>query len=351
VARVGRPRVSSPTVRSREVRLVRRPDGKPVADDVSVETAEVTAGVGQVLVRNSAMSVEPYMRGRMSAGRSYVDPYALDEPMTGHATGVVEWSDDASVPVGSVVVHQLGWREHAALDAGAVEVVDVDGLRATDHLGALGQTGFTAWVGINVIAQTQPGDTVFVSSAAGGVGAIAGQLAKAKGCTTIGSCGSPDKVAAVVSRFGFDHAFDYHDGPLRDALSASLSTVDRKGLDVYFDNVGGEHLEVAIREMKDHGRVTLCGAISVYNATEPVPGPRNLLLMIWRRLRMEGFIVGDHDDRRPEFLAEMTDLVRQGVVTSPETVVGHGIDEAFAGFVELLDGGSVIGKAIVDLNT
>ena len=343
--------VRSPGVKSREVWLVRRPTGSPVAADVAVETVEVTAGAGQVLVRNTAMSVEPYMRGRMSELDSYVAPYALDEPMTGHAVGVVEWSDDAAVPVGSTVVHQAGWREHAALDASDVEVVDVDGLRATDHLGALGQTGFTAWVGINLIAQTQPGDTVLVSSAAGGVGAIAGQLAKAKGCTTIGSCGSASKVAAVTERFGFDHAFDYHDGRLRDLVSTSLTAVGREGLDVYFDNVGGEHLEAAVRAMNDNGRIALCGAISVYNATEPVPGPRNLLLMIWRRLRMEGYIVGDHDARKPTFLAEVTDLVRRGVVTSPETVVGHGIDEAFSGFLELLDGGSVVGKALVDLES
>lgn len=338
------------SVRSREVHLVRRPEGgAPHPDDVSIETVDVHAGPGQVLVRNTVMSVEPYMRGRMSEGTTYVDPYELGAPMSGHATGVVEWSDAADVPVGSVVVHQLGWREHAALDPADLEVVDVEGLKPTDHLGALGQTGMTAWVGMNVIARVQPGDTVFVSSAAGGVGAIAGQLAKVKGCTTIGSCGSPDKVAAVTKDFGFDTAFDYHDGRVRDLLRDAVERVGRPGLDVFFDNVGAEHLEAAIREMNEQGRIALCGAIAVYNATEPVPGPRNLLLMIWRRLRMEGFIVGDHDDVRPQFLAEMTDLVRRGEVTSPETYVGHGIEEAFSGFLTLLEGRAVIGKALVSL--
>lgn len=337
------------SVRSRAVHLVARPTGTPTAEHVDVVTSTVEAGRGEVLVRNTVMSVEPYMRGRMSEGTTYVEPYALDEPMTGHAVGVVEWSDAPDVPVGAVVVHEQGWREYVALAPGAVEVVDVDGLRPTDHLGALGQTGLTAWVGMNVIAGVEEGETVFVSSAAGGVGAIAGQLAKAKGCTTIGSCGSADKVEAVVRDFGFDTAFDYHDGRVRDLLRDGLERVDRKGLDVFFDNVGAEHLEAGIREMRDNGRIALCGAIAVYNATEPVPGPRNLLLMIWRRLRMEGFIVGDHEHLRPAFLAEMGDLVRSGAVVSPETYVGKGIDEAFSGFLTLLDGRSVIGKALVSL--
>ncbi|WP_435769643.1 NADP-dependent oxidoreductase [Nocardioides sp. SYSU DS0651] len=337
------------TVRSREVHLVRRPVGTPVPDDVDVVTTDLVVEPGQVLVRNTAMSVEPYMRGRMSESKSYVEPYPLGEPMTGHATGVVERSDDPAVPVGSVVVHQQGWREYAALPPEDVEVVDVDGLKATDHLGALGQTGFTAWVGLDVVAGAREGDTVFVSSAAGGVGAIAGQLAKARGCTTIGSCGGPDKAKRVVADFGFDTAFDYHDGPVRDLLAGALQEVDRPGLDVYFDNVGAEHLEAAIRAMRENGRIALCGMIAVYNATEPVPGPRNLLLMIWRRLRMEGFLVGDHEARRNEFLAEMTALVRDGAVVSPETYVGQGIDQAFGGFLTLLDGRAVIGKALVSL--
>lgn len=334
---------------SREVHLVRRPSGAPVPEDVAIVTVDVEPQAGQVLVRNTVMSVEPYMRGRMSEGTTYVEPYDLDAPMTGHAAGVVEWSDSPAVPVGSVVVHQFGWREYVALDPSEVEVVDVDGLQPTDHLGALGQTGLTAWVGMNVIAKVQEGDTVFVSSAAGGVGAVAGQLARAKGCTVIGSCGSPDKVQRVVSDFGFDTAFDYHDGRVRDLLRAAVEEVGKPGLDVYFDNVGSEHLEAAIREMNEQGRIALCGAIAVYNATEPVPGPRNLLLMIWRRLRMEGFIVGDHEDLRETFLAEMTELVRSGAVVSPETYVGKGIEDAFSGFLTLLEGRDVVGKALVSL--
>ncbi|WP_287163442.1 NADP-dependent oxidoreductase [Rhodococcus sp. (in: high G+C Gram-positive bacteria)] len=339
-------------MRSREVHLVRRPTGgAPSPDDVAIVTVEVEASAGQVLVRNTVMSVEPYMRGRMSEGTTYVEPYALGVAMDGHATGVVEWSDIPEVPVGSVVVHQFGWREYVALDPSGIQVVDVEGLEPTDHLGALGQTGMTAWVGMNVVARVQPGDTVFVSSAAGGVGAIAGQLAKVKGCKVIGSCGSPEKVASVVNDFGFDVAFDYHDGRVRDLLRTAVDKVGKPGLDVYFDNVGSEHLEAAIREMNERGRIAMCGAIAVYNATEPVPGPRNLLLMIWNRLRMEGFLVGDHEDVRSEFLAEMTDLVRRGEVTSPETYVGHGIEEAFSGFLTLLEGRAVIGKALVSLGS
>jgi NADPH-dependent curcumin reductase CurA len=300
-------------VSSREWQLIRHAEGRPVDDDVALVTVEVPdPGPGEVLVRNETMSVEPYMRGRMAKGRSYTDHYQLQRPMTGHAVGRVAASQDPAVPEGSWVLHEAGWREYSLL------------------------------------AGLRPGETVLVSSAAGAVGTTVGQLAKARGATVIGSAGSSAKVAALVDELGFDAAFDYHDGPVRDSLAAALQRAGREGVDVFFDNVGGEQLEAGIRVMNVFGRIALCGAISVYNATEPVPGPRNLLLMIWRRLRMEGFLLSDHEHKRSRFLEEMTGLVAGGAVRSVETVTDGGIEQAWPAFLAMLDGGHV-GKSVVSL--
>lgn len=333
----------------REVHLVRRPVGRPCPDDVALVEAPVPdPEPGQVVVRNQVMSVEPYMRGRMSEQRSYVLPYQLHAPMAGHAVGEVVASADPSVPEGAIVVHELGWREFAIVGTGDVEMVRPDGISPSTFLGALGIPGMTAWVGLTRIIGLRSNEAVLISSAAGAVGAVAGQIAHATGATVIGSCGSPAKVARCTGEFGYDVAFDYHDGPIRDLLKKALAEVGRDGIDAYFDNVGGEQLEAAIRACRERARIALCGAIAVYNATEPPPGPRNLLLMIWRRLRMEGFLVGDHRDALEEFRHQMTGWLRDGVVRDPQVVVGRGIEEAFSGFLAMLDG-SGAGKAVVTL--
>ncbi len=340
-------------LRGREVHLVRRPVGRPRPEDVAVVEVDVPApGPGQVLVRNDVMSVEPYMRGRMDEKSSYVAPYDLGAPMAGHAVGRVVASASPDLPEGATVLHEAGWREYAVLDATDVEAVDhratVLGIDPAAWLGVLGIPGMTAWVGLTRVAGLQPGETVFVSSAAGAVGAAAGQIARALGATTIGSAGSPDKVRRCVEELGYDTAFDHHHGPARELLPAALERVGRDGLDVYLDNVGGEQLEAAIRVSRERARIALCGAISVYNATEPVPGPRNLLLMIWRRIRMEGFLVGDHAEATGEFRGRMLGWLADGTVTSTETVVGDGVEEAFSGFLAMLDG-ATYGKAVVRL--
>jgi NADPH-dependent curcumin reductase CurA len=336
-------------VSSREWQLIRHAEGRPVDDDVALVTVEVPdPGPGEVLVRNETMSVEPYMRGRMAKGQSYTDHYQLDQPMTGHAVGRVVASRDPGMPEGSWVLHEAGWREYSLLLADEATVIDAEPVPPSAYLGVLGLTGFTAWVGLLEVAGLRPGETVLVSSAAGAVGTTVGQLAKARGATVMGSAGSPAKVAALVDELGFDAAFDYHDGPVRDSLAAALQRAGRKGVDVFFDNVGGEQLEAGIRVMNVFGRIALCGAISVYNATEPVPGPRNLLLMIWRRLRMEGFLLSDHEHKRSRFLEEMTGLVAGGAVRSVETVTDGGIEQAWPAFLAMLDGGHV-GKSVVSL--
>jgi NADPH-dependent curcumin reductase CurA len=332
-----------------EWHLVRRPEGVPVDADVALVEVEVgDPGPGEIVVRNTVMSVEPYMRGRMSDAPSYAEPYALNAPMTGHAVGEVVAAGSGGPAVGTWVRHERGWRELALLPAKEAETVDVAGVDASVHLGVLGLTGMTAYVGLLRVAALREGETVFVSAAAGAVGSTVGQIAKAKGCTVIGSAGSAAKVAQLTGELGFDAAFDHHDGPARDLLAAALEGAGVSGLDVYFDNVGGEQLEAAIRRMRDGGRLALCGAISTYNATEPVPGPRNLLLMIWRRLRMEGFLVGDHEDLRPDFERDMREWLRTAAVRGLETRVTGGIAQAWPAFLDMLGGGTV-GKAVVEL--
>ncbi|HEX3463722.1 MAG TPA: NADP-dependent oxidoreductase, partial [Candidatus Elarobacter sp.] len=289
------------TVRSREIRLASRPAGEPT--DANFELATVDAGPpgeGEVLVKNTLMSVEPYMRGRMNDAKSYVPPFAVGEPLSGAAVGTVIASRVPSIPFGTTVLHDRGWREFAVVPAKAARVIDTSHVPPETYLGALGTTGFTAWVGLRIIAEVREGQTIFVSGAAGAVGSMAVQLAKRAGLRVIGSASSPEKARFVREQFGANAAFDYHDGPTK-----MLRELAPDGIDVYFDNVGGEQLEAAIFATREHARLVLCGAISQYNAASPPPGPRNLAIAIGRRLRLEGFIVIDHLARFPEFVAEV----------------------------------------------
>jgi NADPH-dependent curcumin reductase CurA len=328
-----------------EIQLARRPHGAPVPDDFHVAEAPAPEPAdGQVLVRNTWMSVDPYMRGRMNEGRSYAPPYELGKAMYGGAVGEVVASRDDEFAEGDVVQHELGWREYAVVDARHAFRVDPAVGPPQAFLGVLGMPGLTAYVGLLDMAQLRDGDVVFVSGAAGAVGSLVGQLANVRGHTVIGSAGSPDKVAYVRDVLGFDRAFDYHDGP----VAGRLAEAAPEGIDVYFDNVGGEHLEAAIGAMRDHGRIALCGSISGYNATEPVPGPRNLGLATGRRLTLRGFIVRDHYDRRDAFLAEVGGLLRDGRIVAPETVVEGGLPAAPQAFIDLLAGANT-GKMLVKL--
>jgi hypothetical protein len=243
-----------------------------------------------------------------------------------------------------VVLHGLGWRSHAVLDARRVGKVDPAAAPLGAYLGVLGMPGLTAYAGLLVTAEFQPGDVVFVSSAAGAVGQVAGQLAKLRGAArVIGSAGSAEKVAYLVDELGFDAAFDHHDGPARHRLREAAPD----GIDVYFDNVGGEQLEAAIGSMRTHGRICVCGMISVYNATEPAPAPRNLPMMIAKRLTMRGMLVRDHGDLQPRFLAEMAPRVADGSLKYRETVF-EGLDRAPEAFLAMMRGDG-LGKILVRL--
>ncbi|MER7590046.1 NADP-dependent oxidoreductase [Micromonospora sp. NPDC127501] len=327
---------------NREIHLAGRPQGWPTEDIFRlVETEVPTPGPGQIVVRNQYMSVDPYMRGRMNDVKSYVPPFALDAPLDGAAIGEVVASEAADVAVGTTVLHGLGWREYALLDAAAARPVDPSIAPVSAYLSVLGMTGLTAYAGLLEVAAMKPGETVFVSAAAGAVGSLVGQIAKLKGAgRVIGSAGSPAKVERLRA-LGFDAAFDYHDGPVRESLRAAAPD----GVDVYFDNVGGDHLEAAISAMNLHGRAAICGMISQYNATEPPAAPRNLALVIGKRLTLRGFLVNDHNDVRAAFVRDVSGWLRDGTLSYDETIV-DGIENAPAAFLGLLRGDN-LGKMLV----
>ncbi|CAM5737345.1 NADP-dependent oxidoreductase OS=Streptomyces tendae OX=1932 GN=GUR47_10495 PE=4 SV=1 [Streptomyces tendae] len=333
-----------PTV-NREWHLVTRPVGWPKPEDFALVEAEVpTPGDGQVLVRNRYVSVDPYMRGRMSAAKSYAAPYELGKVMQGGAVGEVVASNAEGIAVGDHVLHFFGWREYAALDAKHAVKVDPDAAPLSTYLGVLGMTGLTAYAGLLRTASFKEGDSVFVSGAAGAVGSQVGQIAKLKGASrVIGSAGSDEKVKLLLDEYGFDAAFNYKNGP----VSEQLRTAAPDGVDVYFDNVGGDHLEAAIGSLNLNGRIAVCGAISVYNNTEPAPGPKNLARLIQTRGRIEGFLVGDHYDLQPQFVEEVGPWVRSGELKYRETVV-EGIENNLEAFLGVLRGDNT-GKMIVKL--
>ena len=328
---------------TREIHLASRPSGWPMPENFRV--VEVTLpdpGPGEVLVRNTFMSVDPYMRGRMNDVKSYVPPYRLDAPLDGGAVGEVVASGDESFRPGDTVLHQLGWREHALLPAGEVRTVDATRVSASAYLGVLGMPGLTAYVGLTRIAQLQEGDAVFVSGAAGAVGSVAGQLARLLGASkVIGSAGSEEKVRWLTEELGFDAAFNYRDGRVGKLLA------EHAPIDVYFDNVGGDHLEAAIFAMADFGRIAACGAIATYNEDKPVPGPRNLMMVVSKRLTLRGFIVSDHREAAGEFYRRAGAWLADGSLVFRETVV-DGLDHAVDAFLGLHRGENT-GKMLVRL--
>ncbi|MBQ1045132.1 MULTISPECIES: NADP-dependent oxidoreductase [unclassified Micromonospora] len=329
---------------NREIHLASRPDGWPTPENFRLVTTEVpTPGPGQVVVRNRFMSVDPYMRGRMNDVKSYVPPFALDAPLDGGAIGEVVAGEAGGVKPGDVVLHGLGWREYALVDARGARKIDPDLAPVTAYLGVLGMTGLTAYAGLLDVAAMKPGETVFVSGAAGAVGSMVGQIAKLRGAgRVIGSAGSRAKVERLTA-LGFDAAFDYHDGPVSKQLRAAAPD----GVDVYFDNVGGDHLEAAIGAMNLHGRAAICGMIAQYNATEPPAAPRNLALVIGKRLTLRGFLVSDHGHLREQFVQEVAGWLREGRLSYDETVI-DGIEQAPEAFLGLLRGEN-LGKMLVRL--
>jgi NADPH-dependent curcumin reductase CurA len=328
---------------SRAWHLIRRPNGMPVASDFAlVDTAPAALEPGQVRIANRWLSVDPYMRGRMSDAKSYAAPFGLNEPMAGGAVGeVIESRADGLTP-GQLVQHMAGWRDEAVLNA-----ADVQRLPATDvppqaFLGQFGMPGMTAYFGLLSVAAAKPGDIVFVSAAAGAVGSTVVQIARANGMTVIGSAGGPAKCASVKA-LGADHVIDYKAGiPVADALAQ----VAPNGIDVYFDNVGGEHFDAALGAARLGARFAVCGMIDSYNHREAAP-LRNLRQLIVARMRVEGFLFTDFIPRAGEFHRDMAAWLNQGRLRREETVV-EGLENMPDAFLGLFRGEN-IGKMLVKL--
>jgi NADPH-dependent curcumin reductase CurA len=331
-------------VASREIHLKSRPIGMPTTDNFELVSVSVPdPAPGEVQVRNLWMTVDPYMRGRMIDRPSYVPPFKLGEALQGGAIGEVAASNDPRLKAGDFVSTMFGWREVFNAPASTVQKLETFGLPPQAFLGVAGMPGLTAWVGLTKIAALKPGDVVFVSAAAGAVGSVVCQIAKIKGHTVVGSAGGAAK-GAFLKQIGVDHVIDYKTtGNLTEALLQAAP----KGIDVYFDNVGGEHLEAALTAANRFARFALCGMISQYNVVGQPEGPRNLILAVGKSIRLEGFIVSNHFNLLPEFQRDMSGWIREGKLTWKETVE-QGIENAPAAFLKLFKGENV-GKMLVKL--
>jgi NADPH-dependent curcumin reductase CurA len=336
-------------MQSREMQLKRRPVGTPVAEDFALVTVEIPPpGPGEVQVRNLWMAVDPAMRGRMNDAKSYVPPFALDVAMEGPAIGEVLASLDPAFAPGDLVFSRLGWREVFNAPASALQHRDRDALPPQAYLGFAGSTGLTAYAGLRRIAQLRAGDIVFVSAASGAVGSIACQIARIMGAKVIGSAGGPRKKAFLLDTLGVDAAIDYKaETNLTKALAREVRAIGATGIDVNFENVGGEHLQAALALANPRARFAICGMISQYNVTEAPSVPRNLTMIMTKSLRLEGFIVLDHMDLEPQFLAEMKAWHADGLINQVETV-HEGIEHSVDAFNGLFTGDN-LGRTLVKL--
>ena len=327
-----------------QVRLASRPVGLPGRDDFSFTEEPVRdPEAGEVLVRIRDVSIDPAMRGWMNDRRSYVPPIELGDVIRAAAAGTVEATADPRFVPGDAVTGILGVQEWATVEARGLLKVDTELAPLPVHLGTLGMPGLTAYFGLLDVGAAKEGDTVVVSGAAGAVGSIAGQIAKIKGCRAVGIAGGAEKCAYVVEELGFDAAIDYKEGP----VNARLREECPQGIDVYFDNVGGEILDAALARLARGARVVICGAISQYNATGPAHGPANYMSLLVNRASMRGFLVFDYADRYPEALRDLSAWLREGRLSSRiETV--RGID-AFPDALSMLFTGGNLGKVVLEV--
>ncbi|HSC18192.1 MAG TPA: NADP-dependent oxidoreductase [Rhizomicrobium sp.] len=334
-----------PNRRSREIRLARRPEGLPRPEDFQLAEREVPeAGAGQVLVRNIYMSVDPYMRGRMVERESYVPPFQIGQPLSGGAVGQVVESRNPQFHPGDYVNNFSGWQEWFVSSGGDLQKVDPAMAPIQAFLGTFGMPGLTAYAGLLKVGELKEGERVFVSAASGAVGAVVCQIAKSKGCFVVGSAGSDEKCDWLTREAGVDRAINYRScGDLTKAVRVALPD----GIDVYFENVGGAHLDAALANMRQGGRIAVCGMIEQYNATALPPGPANFINVLPKRLTIRGFIVSDWGGLMPEFLRDMAAWHRAGKMKWRETIV-QGIEKAPAAFIGLFKGEN-IGKMLVKI--
>ncbi|MGE6698108.1 NADP-dependent oxidoreductase [Hyphomonas sp. NPDC076900] len=329
--------------------LAARPVGMPKLSDFTSRQVEVAdPQPGEIQVVNTWMSVDPYMRGRMYERESYVPPFQIGETLQGGAVGRVTASAHPDFKTGDLVSSMLGWRTAwvAAPQAAMVQKLPNTGLPESAYLGVAGMPGLTAYAGLLRVGELKEGDTVFVSGAAGAVGSTVVQIAKIKGCTVIGSAGGAEKCAFVKS-LGADHVIDYKQAQGFEGLTAALKTAAPKGIDVYFDNVGGGHLTAAIEAARPFARLALCGMIAQYNETGKPEGPHNIIQAVGKQLKLQGFIVSSHADMTPAFHADMAKWIAGGKMKYEETVM-NGIEKAPDAFLGLFTGANT-GKMLVKL--
>ncbi len=328
---------------SREIRLKSRPEKWPSAENFElVEGPVPEPQAGEILVKNLYMSVDPYMRGRMRDAKSYADAWQIGEVMQGGAVGEVIASQSPDFAVGDYVVTGLGWREHSVSSTEGIRKIDPSLGPLSAFLGTLGIPGMTAYVGLKKIGEPKAGETLFVSAASGAVGANVCQIGKILGCRVVGSAGSDEKVAWLKEEAGVDEAINYK---TVGNLEAAVAQACPDGMDVYFENVGGDHLVTALNLMNKFGRIVLCGMIAMYN--EPLPGPPNLGIAIGQHLRLQGFIVSTYWDLYPQFLKDMGQWIGEGKLKWKETVV-EGLEKAPEAFIGLFKGEN-FGKMVVKL--
>jgi len=333
-------------IKSKEIHLANRPVGLPKQDDFLLKEIEVKEPSNEeVLVKNLWMSVDPYMRGRMIDRKSYVPPFQVNEVLDGRAIGVVEKSNSKNLKEGEFVISNFGWREYFVSNDSQLNIVNPDYGPIQAYLGALGMPGLTAYAGLLEVGKLQEGENVLVSAAAGAVGSIVCQIAKIKNCKVYGTTGSDDKCSWLENEIGIDKAINYK--KVENLISEYRSTIEG-GIDVYFDNVGSDHLEAAINILNIGGRIALCGMIDQYNDEITRKGPSNLMMLIMKNARMEGFIVSKYNNLNEQFLNDMKSWIESGKLSWQETIL-EGIDNAPKAFMNLFSGENT-GKMLVKLS-
>jgi NADPH:quinone reductase len=329
---------------TQQIVLASRPKGVPVLDNFRFENIELPQlQAGEILLQGMYYSVDPYMRGRMNDAKSYTPPFEIDKAIAGGVVAKVTASESANFKTGDVVSGNLPWHEQIVASEKMIQKIDIAVAPASYYLGVLGMTGLTAFVGLMDIGKPKPGETVVVSGAAGAVGAVVGQIAKIQGCRVIGIAGSDEKITLLKNEFGFDEAINYKTTP---DIKKTIADLCPKGVDIYFDNVGGEISDAVISNINFNARIPLCGQISLYNSTEPPVGPRLQPMLLTRSVLMQGFIISNYQNRFIEGRQHLTQWVKEGKLKFTETTV-KGFNRLPAALLGLFKGENT-GKMIVE---